>query len=99
MADHVDTQSVRLCDDAIERRTRRQQSNPQLPRPKVFQHRHHSADVVGVAMGDCNHVQPRDTAPPKIGRDDVLAEIELRGATTDWTSGIDEQDASLWRDQ
>src|SRR5258708_20524486 len=50
-------------------------------------------------MGDCNYVQPRDAAPPQIRRDHVLAEIELRGATTDGTSGIDEQGASLRRDE
>ena len=47
--------------------------------------------------GDC--VEAGDAARPKVGRDDVFAEVELRAAGADGSSRIDQQGTALRRDQ
>ena len=73
----------------------RQQSDPQFLRPEILQDGDHSANVVGVAVGDGDSVETRDAACPQIGGDDVFAEVELRTAGTDGSAGIDEQACGL----
>jgi hypothetical protein len=48
-----------------------------------------------MAVSDGDDVEARDAARPKIGRDDVLAEVELRPAAADEASSIDQQGAAL----
>jgi hypothetical protein len=62
---------------------------------KVFEHRWHAANVVGVPMGNGHRVEARDAARPEIGSDDVFAEVELRTSVPDGAAGVDEQSAAL----
>ena len=66
---------------------------------EIRNHRGHPAEVVGMRMRDHDHVEMIDASIPKIRRDHLFAEIEVRMHPLRQASSINEQGAALGRDQ
>ncbi len=76
---------------------RRVVADPELARAKVAQHGRHTAHVIAVRMGERNHVETMNMAAPEIGRDDILADVEITRVcrSADRAAGIDQHGAAV----
>src|ERR1035437_1385108 len=74
-------------------------TQPEFSSVEICHHRGHSAEVVGMRMRDDDHVQMIDASIPKIRRDHLFTDIEIRMHPLWNASGIDEQRAAFGRDQ
>ena len=90
MPHHLDSECVRLGDQAVERSTGRQQAYPQLFRTEIFQHCGHASDVVGVAVGNRDRIKAGDAARPQVGGNYIFSEVELGTGAPDGAAGVDE---------
>src|SRR6266496_2036769 len=90
---YFDTQRLRCADHVLESAAWRKKANPQFLWPKIFQHCDHPAYVIGMSMGDRHGIEMRDAARPKVGRDDVFAEIELRSTGANGPASVNQERA------
>ncbi len=65
---------------------------------KIAQDRRHPADVVRVAVAEGDRVQMAQPALPQIGRNHVLANIQLAVAHPQQSAGVQQQRAAVRRD-
>src|SRR5208282_6400726 len=72
---------------------------PEFSRVEICNHRGHSSEVVGMRMRDYDHVQTIDASMPEIRRDHLFAEIKVGMHPLRKSSGINQQGATLGRDQ
>ena len=70
-------------------------SHPQLRGMEIPDHRAHAPNVVGVTVTDGHRIQPGDSAPPQIGRNNVFANIEFGVSIPQQSPGIDQQRLAL----
>ena len=96
---HPNPKAPGVLEQRIDGRRWGQSANPQFVGAEVAQHGMHPTDVIGVAMGDCNHVEVGDSPRPQVGRDYVLAIVEFSVLTTGGTAGVDQQGFAVWRDE
>src|SRR5579864_2752136 len=66
----------------------RYQAHPQLARSKIRDHARHAADVVGVAVSDGDGIEVLKATVPKVRRDHLLADIELRDPWAEHAAGV-----------
>ena len=71
---------------------------PEFAWAKITQDGGHATDVVTVSVGDEDGVEAADATGPEIGCDDLLADVPASRDAADRTPGIDEQGATLGRD-
>src|SRR5579884_472481 len=74
------------------------QAHPQFARSKVRDHARHTADVVGVAVSDGDGIEALQAAVPKVRRDHLLPDIELRDAWAEHAASIHQQGATFGSD-
>ena len=76
---HVDANRLRLGSQRAQRLERRHHNPlPHLARPKLANHRRGAADVIGIAVGQHDGVEPPDARGSQHRRDHAVADVEAR---------------------
>src|SRR5258708_27904005 len=69
-------------------------TQPELPRMEIGNHRRHSAEVISMRMRDRDHIETIEASIPKIRRDHLFADIKVRMHPLRQASGINEESAA-----